>query len=150
MSNVWLLVSVENQETADERIPELLRIREYGKWPVLGASVEPMLEGIDIKPYLGGIFCDACFQDINLDWVVCGCESGPRRRPVKLSGVRMLRYQCNEADVPFFLKQIEIGGKVSHNPAEWPDNLQVQEWPIMRYSKVGGMTRMLTERSGTS
>ena len=37
--------------------------------------------------------------------------------------------QCTEANVPVFVKQLEINGKVSHKPKEWPENLQRQEFP---------------------
>lgn len=41
-----------------------------------------------------------------IDWVICGCESGPRRRFTPLDHFRNLRDQCQAAGVPFFLKQI--------------------------------------------
>src|SRR5690606_1082275 len=46
--NVWLLTSVENQEQADKRIPELLKCRDLS--PVLGLSMEPLLGPVDLKP----------------------------------------------------------------------------------------------------
>jgi len=108
--NVWFLVSVENQEMADKRIPELLKLREYGNWPVLGLSVEPYLSEIDIKYYLnGGPEQDGhgnwiqTFQP--LSWVICGGESGTNARPCHPGWVRSLRDQCVEVGVPFFFKQ---------------------------------------------
>jgi protein gp37 len=52
LPNVWHLVSVENQEATDKRVSELLRLREYGNWPVLGVSIEPQIERISIAGYL--------------------------------------------------------------------------------------------------
>src|SRR4030042_3576065 len=46
LPNVWLLVSVEDQPSADERIPWLLRTPAA----VRGVSVEPMLGPIDLSP----------------------------------------------------------------------------------------------------
>ena len=54
LPNVWHLVSVENRECADRRIPELLQLREMAQgWPVLGVSAEPLLEPIDLQSHLG-------------------------------------------------------------------------------------------------
>lgn len=48
LKNVWLGVSVEDQQTADERIPILLQIPAAVRW----VSLEPMLEGIDLTSFL--------------------------------------------------------------------------------------------------
>lgn len=41
----------------------------------------------------------------SLDWIICGCESGPGARPCDVQWLRSLRDQCTAAAVPFFLKQ---------------------------------------------
>lgn len=51
-----------------------------------------------------------------IDGVICGCESGPGRRETKIEHVRNLRDQCVDAGVPFFLKQLEIDGKIVKMP----------------------------------
>jgi len=51
-----------------------------------------------------------------IDWVICGCESGAVRRHTDGSWIRDLRDQCQAAGVPFFLKQIELGGRVVKAP----------------------------------
>ena len=99
LPNVWFLASVENQEMADKRIPELLKLRKYGDWPVLGISAEPLLGEIHIEDYLFPELKDG------LDWVVCGGETGPNARPCHPDWVRSLRDQCHEACMPFFFKQ---------------------------------------------
>ena len=48
-SNLWFGTSVENQATADERIPYLLRCPAAVRY----VSLEPLLSAIDIRPYLG-------------------------------------------------------------------------------------------------
>lgn len=63
----------------------------------------------------------------HLDWVICGCESGASRRPCKIEWIRSVVEQCKETDTPCFVKQIEIDGKVSHNMADFPEDLRVQE-----------------------
>ena len=43
--------------------------------------------------------------------------------------VRGIVEQCQAAHVPVFVKQMEINGKVSHKPEEWPEWGRVQEYP---------------------
>ncbi len=112
--NVWLGVSVEDQKTADERIHWLL------KTPVAVriVSVEPMLEKINISPYLYGNVGRYYGDHPNyLNWVICGCESGAGARPMKLSWAADLKHQCVFNDVPFFFKQAMINGKLVKMPA---------------------------------
>jgi protein gp37 len=104
--NVWLGVSVEDQKTADERIPQLLDTPAVVRW----ISAEPLLGPMNIADYV----CHLC-KDKNersgwhdrptLDWVVVGGESGPQARPMHPDWARALRDQCQAAGVPFFFKQ---------------------------------------------
>lgn len=55
-------------------------------------------------------------QPTKIEWADAGSESGPGRRPIKIKWIRDLRDQCIAAGVPFFLKQMEIGGKVVKMP----------------------------------
>ncbi len=96
LSNVWLGVTAENQKTADERIPILLRISAAVKF----VSVEPMLGPM--------VLCRWIARDgfrKGLNWVICGGESGPGARPMHPDWARGLRDQCQTAGVPFFFKQ---------------------------------------------
>ena len=117
--NVWMGVSAENQATANERIPELLKVPA----PVMLVSVEPMLGPVDLsaiphfKDGLGNQFyLDVLNQKsisgdeitaypFAIDWVICGGESGHNARPMHPDWVRNLRDQCQAAGVPFFFKQ---------------------------------------------
>lgn len=116
--NVWLGTSVENQEWADKRIPELLKCRDLS--PVLFLSCEPLL---------GHIFLVDGNPDYRLeqvDWVIAGGESGPHARPMHPDWARSLRDQCVAAGVPFFMKQ--MGG--TRKPfAEIPDDLMIRQFP---------------------
>jgi len=125
LPNVWLGVTVENQEQADKRIPILLQITAAVRF----VSVEPMLGPVDLfsNDYLGGcINCEVCLdnpetfinrtQDRKIDWVICGSESGPNRRPANIEWIRSLENQCVAAGVPFFLKQMEVGGRLVKMP----------------------------------
>jgi protein gp37 len=57
-----------------------------------------------------------------LNWIICGGESGPRARPMNPDWARSLRDQCQQAGVPFFMKQMT-------RKAEIPADLLVREFP---------------------
>jgi len=114
-SHVWIGVTAENQEQADRRIPILIQIPVMKKF----VSVEPMLGPIDLytdknNPLLK---CKKCGDSGKLiDWVICGCETGQKRRYTDINWIRNLHDQCQAAGVPFFLKQMEIDGQVVKTP----------------------------------
>lgn len=140
--NLWLGVTCENQETADERIPILLQTPAAVRF----VSFEPLLESMNILSYFGYPDCPECEgvetyepDMINLpgqtvrcpecngngwvvdgehgiDWVITGCESGPGRRPCKLEWIRDLKDQCVDASAHVFIKQAVINGKVVKMP----------------------------------
>ena len=137
LDNVWLGVSVEDQATADERIPHLLRVPARVRF----LSMEPLLGPVDLTacaPYtLGGdeanpgvmnAFNGLCFHPLTcvdpprlggtadgIQWVIAGGESGPNARPMHPQWARSLRDQCAGANVPFFFKQ---WGEWADNPSE--------------------------------
>lgn len=87
--HVWWGTSVEDQRYGVPRIDQLRQTPVHMRF----LSVEPLLEDIG---------------SINLDgiaWVICGGESGPGARPIRLSWVTSIRDQCAAAKVPFFFKQ---------------------------------------------
>jgi protein gp37 len=107
--NIWLGVTAENQEMADQRIPILLQTPAAKRF----VSVEPMLGPVDIEQYLHDSNCVAsdvpfCIcsepREVCVDWVICGGESGPGARFMHPHWVENLRDQCTEAGVPFFFK----------------------------------------------
>jgi len=115
LRNVWLGTSVEDQATADERIPHLLQTPAAVRW----LSLEPLLAPVDVT---GGPWWDwrysyaywkVAFPNAGppIGWIVVGSESGPRRRDCDLEWVRSIRDQCQKAGVPFFLKQLHVNGK---------------------------------------
>jgi len=104
--NVWIGVSVENQATADERIPLLLQAPAKVRF----ISAEPLLGPVDLSPWLGISRYEegaAWARDTgsDLDWVIAGGESGPNARPMHPDWVRSLRDQCQTAGTKFFFKQ---------------------------------------------
>lgn len=100
--NVWLGVSVENQETANERIPLLLQVPAAVRF----LSCEPLLGKINLHnacKISKGEFTYLDFTQIH--WVIVGGESGPHARPMHPEWVRTIRDLCDAARVPFFFKQ---------------------------------------------
>jgi protein gp37 len=138
--NVWLGVSVENQDTANERVPLLLQTPASVRW----LSAEPLLSPLSLESALGGTRwiggqrgCSGTHHGVGtedcprhkhhhhddrcnpgLDWVVVGGESAQTKngftaaRPMHPDWVRTLRDQCNNAQVAFFFKQ---WGSYSYN-----------------------------------
>jgi len=120
--HIWGLVTAENQERANERIPWLLKC----PFAVRGVSIEPMLGPVDILPYLpyetdsGGFSPQGYPIDATvpgLDWVIVGPETGPGARDMDLDGARQVRDQCQAAGVPFFFKCGLLDGQEWH---QWP------------------------------
>lgn len=114
--NVWLIATVENQQLAEVRIPQLLRIPAV----VRGLSCEPLLGPIALRfrypiDNYGGFhnfdsLCgyggwDAPRDNCKLHWVIAGGESGHNARPVHPDWIRSLRDQCQAAGVAFHFKQ---------------------------------------------
>ncbi len=144
LPNVWLGVSVEDQQRADQRIPTLLRIPATVRF----LSVEPLLESVDLR------FFDSMIVDIarematraprkrpnGVSWAIVGGESGSNARPCDVAWVQSVVAQCREAGVAPFVKQLGAvpvdGGvpiifrdKKGGDPDEWPEDLRVRELP---------------------
>jgi protein gp37 len=100
--NVWLGVSVENQATADERIPLLLKTPAAHRF----LSVEPILERIKLP------------WDPPVEWVIVGGESGPHHRACEVAWISAIVEQCQLAGVKCFVKQDahRLAGQQGHLP----------------------------------
>lgn len=88
LKNLWLGVTAENQQRADERIPLLFDIPAAVRF----VSVEPMLGPVDLQDYN------------ELDWVICGGETGAGSRTMEPEWVLSLQKQCKTYHIPFFFK----------------------------------------------
>jgi len=158
LPNLELLVSVEDQKSADERIPWLFGCDAA----IRGVSYEPALDPVDFSRWLslgspcsagspcatcegGGEACD------RLDVIIVGGESGPGARPFDVHIARETIAQCRAAEVACFIKQMgahpvdvvadESGGfgftvaaldladAKGGDMSEWPEGLDVREWP---------------------
>jgi len=122
-------VTVCNQKEADEKIPILLQIPAAKRF----VSFEPALEDVDFTglPPWWGTNQERLDGPI-VDWIIVGCESlgrGKAGRGGTVEIVRSVVRQCADANVPCFVKQISIDGRVSKNMDEWPADLRVRQLP---------------------
>lgn len=130
LPNVWLGVSVEDQKSADERIPLLLQTPAAIRF----VSYEPAIGPVDF----GEFFCphwpafqevcwkggarncaDSCNCDCHRsrpDWIIVGGESGPGARRFDPAWARSVVQQCKAAGVACFIKQMGSNAKV-----DWED-----------------------------
>lgn len=117
--NVWLGTTVEDQERADLRVPQLLRVPAALRF----LSVEPLLGPVDLTR-LHGL--------PPIGWAIVGGESGAGARPMDVAWARGVVAQCRAAGVPCFVKQ--LGARVLDEKAdahyadgwaEWPNGTSV-------------------------
>lgn len=131
LPNVWIGVTAENQQTADERIPIFLQcpaaVRFISAEPLLGPinyHFPVKIWGTTSSGKPGCDHCcngDRCDDPTHLDrrkcpychgtgyarkpdWVIVGGETGSKARPMHPDWARDIRDQCQEAGVPFFFK----------------------------------------------
>lgn len=105
--NVWLGVTAENQQRANERIPVLLDIPAAKRF----VSCEPLLSDIDlqdIQPY-GRTLDDWDNKSAGIHWVIAGPETGSKSRPMKKEWIENIYNQCKDTNVPFFDKKDTLG-----------------------------------------
>lgn len=140
LPNVAYGISVEDQETFEER------------WPHL-RDAPAARRIISYEPALGLIDFDHAFRDASRgpfpNQIIMGGESGPRSRRFDIGWARKARDACMRADVPFFLKQlgakpersypqnnaaatytrepIRLKNRKGTDMAEWPEDLRVRE-----------------------
>jgi protein gp37 len=152
LSNLWLGVSTENQATADERIPWLLKTPAAGRF----VSYEPALGPVD--------FCHVAYPGVSwkvdvlrggawdipqwhpgftnhsemgmVDWVIIGGENGPQARGFDIEWAYKVIEQCVAAHVPVWMKQFGARPyEVSEFDKTYPLRFQhragadIAEWP---------------------
>lgn len=136
LPNVWLGVSIENQQAANERMPFLLQTPAAVRW----ISMEPLIGPVSFR-WAPWVDHDALKEERGrvwhldglegIHWVVVGGESGPKARSMHPAWVRAIRDECQEAKVAFFVKQISGGvrNKVIKEFSMFPEDLQIREYP---------------------
>jgi len=118
--NVILGTTVELPLYVD-RIETLLQIPAKTRM----VSLEPLLGGVDLRPYLPDIggpayeIAEAWGRDTHsLDWAILGKENGPGARLSKSQWYSNIIDQCQSANVPIFIKKVPKGVKIIR---EFPD-----------------------------
>lgn len=156
LPNVALGVSIEDQDTANRRVPYLLLTPAAFRL----VSAEPLLGPVDLTAIryhdhvAPEIECEwnalTAFHQVlhsqsmdavateddgvtKLDMVICGGESGQNARPMHPIWPRRLRDDCVGAGTPFFFKQWgEWGpcenGEVTPSPQDWEKPPQSHEF----------------------
>lgn len=162
LPNVWLGASIENQEYADARLPHLVATPAAVRF----VSYEPALGPIDWSRWMREmeIFRDADQCGSDLDWIICGGESGQGARPCDVAWIRSAVEQCRDAGVACFTKQLgkrpfvaeiddsdgwpegtnmrgtpegwiaELRDPKGGDPSEWPEDLRVREYPEVHHA----------------
>lgn len=155
LKNVWLGVSVENQQYADERIPFLLQTPATVRF----LSCEPLLGPLELWKYLANnsLFKAKYWGDGNISgqkningtitawdgernqfedgldihWVIIGGESGPGAREFRMEWAGNIVSQCKSARVPVFVKQ--MGDNATWDSERMnnfgPKGKEMSKWP---------------------
>lgn len=138
LPNVWLGVSAEDQQRADERIPLLLQTPAAVRF----VSYEPALGRVNWRRFLhaacrgdvrSGHLCNLCHDvyGVSLDWIIVGGESGrgAHIRAFDIDWARNVVQQCQAAGVACFVKQF---GSRPVCSCEYLLTDEAQEWPYIR------------------
>jgi protein gp37 len=157
--NLWLGTSISNQQTANELVLDLIDLCDL--CTLLFLSAEPLLGPVRLSAIKGrgagywdvlrGLGHDGTIEDgtmcPTISWVIIGCESGARRRPMQLEWARDLVRQCRDAGVAVFVKQLEIDGQVTEDVSKFPRDLQVRELPATAGRHNTNLAKSAKERS---
>lgn len=141
---VWIGTSVEDQDRADERIPELIKIPAAIRF----LSCEPLLGPLDLSGRtMETVWVDQEYADDDyllqevvdedgwpIHWVIVGGESGHHSRVMHPDWARSLRDQCQAAGVAFHFKQWgEYIARLQLSKTQWeelPDAAYANAKPI--------------------
>lgn len=120
--NLYIGPSVEDQATANERIPVFMHIKMRNEGLKLMVSYEPAYGPVDFTtigsaPIQGGHFgWNVLARDAShIDWLIAGGESGREANPSHVDWFRRVRDDCKRYKVPFHFKQW----------GEWIDTSQI-------------------------
>lgn len=149
--NIWLGISIVNQEEADRDIPKLLATPAAVRF----VSYEPALAPFDLSRWIHEIPADNDGDRTGhdgglisrIDWIIIGGESGPGARLFDIAWARSVIAQRKAAGVSCFMKQLgsragtllraydgtwesfPTKDRKGGDPAEWPADLRVREFP---------------------
>jgi len=121
LPNLYNGISITDQEDWTRAKGDFLKIPGK-KW----LSIEPMLGPIDLDRWVRS---PGTAWICPFSWIALGCESGPKRRPCPQEWAIDIRNQCSDANVPLYIKQLDIGGHVVYDINLFPFGLQVRHLP---------------------
>jgi protein gp37 len=125
--NVWLGGTCGHSQSYGN-IEALVDIR--AAIPVRFVSAEPLLEDIDLMPYIGGPYLG------KVNWVITGGEStqGKRGRDCDINWIRRIDADCKRAGVAHYTKQLG-----SHPVVSRPDDDagHLETFPVMISDRTG-------------
>jgi len=168
LETVWLGVSTEDQERADERIPYLLQCPAAVRW----VSYEPAIGPVHLRPeWIIGVFdhcptdrpmdqCEGCpgygedcgaVRGPHLDWIVVGGESAQPGRTARMFDIAWARNIIREATgtpVKVFVKQ--LGKRPWYNGIGKPpaDHVYLEQDVIGPDGSIGWQYDLLRSRKG--
>jgi protein gp37 len=115
--NVWLGMSAENQKNFEIRADHLIDA-SIDRGTVAFISYEPALGPLTLSTR----------PNWQLDWLICGAESGANRRPMEKYWVENIQKECAERGTKFFMKQ--FGARTPEEGARLiPAELLIREFP---------------------
>jgi len=120
LGNHYFGFTAENQEWYDARCLDMA-LTNAAQGVNYWLSAEPLLGPIDLNRGVRGI--------PPFNWVAVGCESGPKRRPCRIEWIESIVYQCRSANVPVFVKQLDLNGKCERDITKFPKHLQIRQVP---------------------
>jgi protein gp37 len=119
LPNVWIGATIVNQEEADRDVPKLLATPAAIRF----VSYEPALGPVDWMKFPG------------IDWIIVGGEStqGAKARPFNQAWALTTILDAKHMGAAPFVKQLGSGfgfkDRAGADPAEWPEDLRVREFP---------------------
>jgi protein gp37 len=144
--NVWMGTSVEDQASADSRVPALLKIPATTRF----LSCEPLLQSVDLTkfcvrlPATQGIENSSAHAvprlnetimpalKAGIDWVIVGGESGQNCRSFQLDWARSIKEQCQRYGAKFFMKQLGGIRDKKDQLEDFPEDLRIRDFPASK------------------
>ena len=136
-NNVWFGVTVTEQKEMSKL--RTLQAIKQGKRKIY-VSFEPLMTEIKNEFLLRTKDNQYPFRKLehkyrttlfdSLDWIIIGTMSGKKRTPAKIEWLQNIVKKAKQYEIPVFIKQIEINGKIEKDISKFPKELQLREFPV--------------------
>lgn len=128
--NLWLGCSASTQRDLVSVAKDLQDCHARIKW----LSLEPLLGPLNILDVTRGDIKRQGNDEFlvpRINWIVVGCESGPKRRECRFDWVRDIAVDCSRTKIPLWIKQLQVTTKniVVDDVDEFPIELQIRQIP---------------------